>query len=210
MLPSHLHLQRTSTYRPHPQLPHSHDLADFKELNRHLERKMHSKLPSPRNLLLVAWTKGSDSVRHYNTPRARPATMSAHLPLNQNGTPNAVSSALSNFCESMNRVGKQQREIKGFRVTIQFHQSVVMLQRIQGFLRSRVALQPDMEAARTNRRAHRGGRENEAVEGGCCYAGNEADSVGCPEGEAFRGVWEGSYSRVGGEQAGCWKHEGGA
>ena len=38
--------------------------ADFKELNRQLERKMYSKLSSPHNLLLVAWTKGSDSVRH--------------------------------------------------------------------------------------------------------------------------------------------------
>ena len=97
-------------------------LADFKELDRQLEKKMHSKLPSPRNLPLVVWTKGNLSARHYNTPRARPAIMSAvQHPPSQNGTPNAVSSAFSNFCERlllMNRVWKQQREIKGLRDTL--------------------------------------------------------------------------------------------
>jgi hypothetical protein len=98
-------------------------LADFKELDRRLEKKMHSKLPSPRNLPLVVWTKGNLSARHYNTPRIRPAIMSmpAQHPPGQNGTPNAVSSAFSNFCERlllMNRVWKQQREIKGLRDTL--------------------------------------------------------------------------------------------
>ena len=95
MLPPHLHLQRTSTHRPHPQLPHSHDLADFKALDRQLDKKIHSKLPSPRNLPLVVWTKGNLSAHHYNTPRARPATISVQHPPSRNGTPNAVNSAFS-------------------------------------------------------------------------------------------------------------------
>ncbi|KIJ93384.1 hypothetical protein K443DRAFT_684586 [Laccaria amethystina LaAM-08-1] len=103
--------------------------------------------PSPRNLPPLVWTKGNLSARRYNAPRARPA--------------------FSNFCERlllMNRVWKQQRDIKGVRDTLQ--------------------------------------GENEAVEGGCCYAGSEADGVGCPEGEAFRGSWGG--------QVGCWKDGGSA
>ena len=38
-------------------------------------------------------------------------------------------------------------------------------------------------------------------------AGSEADGVGCPEGEAFRGVCGESFSRVGGE-TGCWEAQG--
>lgn len=95
-------------------------LADFKELDRQLEKKMHSKLPSPRNLPLVAWTKGNLSARHYNTPRTSPAAImpAQHSQSQQNAV---ASSAFSNFCERlllMNRVWKQQREIKGLRDTL--------------------------------------------------------------------------------------------
>ena len=48
-----------------------------------------------------------------------------------------------------------------------------------------------MESAITDRRAHRGGRENEVIEGGCCYAG----SVGCPEGEFVQDLIQGLEER---------------
>jgi len=157
-------------------VPHPHDLAarvnrvlvGFKELDRQLEKKMHSKLPSPRNLPLVVWMRGNLSARHYNTRRAPPAIMSAQHSPSQNGTPNAVSSAFSKFCERlllMMHLETTARDKRFLRHT-PVHQSVEMLQYMQGFPRSPVALQPDMEDATTDRRAYcRGGRENELLSG---------------------------------------------
>ena len=59
------------------------------------KKKMLSKFPCPRNLTLVVRTKRNHSARHYNTPRARPATISVQYPPSRNGPPNAVNSAFS-------------------------------------------------------------------------------------------------------------------
>ena len=109
-----------------------------------------------------------------------------------------LSAQHSHSCERlllMNRIWKSQQEIKGLRDTFQLHQSVAMLQCIQGFLWLCVALQPDMKDATTDQQAHHRGRENEAVEGGCCYMGSKADGVGCLEGEPLRGVCKGSWKK---------------
>ena len=162
---------------------------------------MLSKFPCPRNLTLVVRTKRNHSARHYNIPRARPATISVQYPPSRNGPPNAVNSAFSLMRAAFVDEPRLETKARDKRPPghTPVHHSVEMPQCIQGFLRSRVALKPDMEDATTDRQAHRRLRENEVVEGGCCCLGGEADGIECPEGEVFRGVCESFFfSRVGG------------